>query len=482
MKQRPKILFATFEAEPFAKTGGLGDVCGSLPGALNGAGCDVRVMLPKFKTMPEKFRKKLEHVTDFRVDLAWRNQYCGIETLTLDDVIYYFIDNEYYFNRDKLYGYGDDGERTAYFSKAVAECISFLPGFFPDIIHCHDWHAALAPVYLRENFNDDSKYGAVKTVFTIHNLKYQGVFPGFYLGDVLGLDNRPNAASQLKQFDAVNYMRGALNYSDRLTTVSPTYADEICTDFYGERAQDIFIRRRGILTGILNGIDNKKYDPGTDKDIYLNYLADSFDKKSENKKFLQVELGLEANPGIPLIVLISRLTEQKGLDLVVRVFGELMQENVQFAVLGVGDKKYEDAFRHFTGLYPGRVSARLAFDEGLSRKLYAGADLLLVPSLFEPCGLTQMIAMRYGTLPIVRETGGLNDSVRPYNKFTGEGNGFSFTNFNAHELLDTVRGAVRLYFESRDKFEALARNAMNEDYSWSASAKKYAALYKDMLK
>jgi starch synthase len=481
MNDNPKILFAAFEADPFAKTGGLGDVCGSLPAALNTAGCDTRVILPKFKTIAQAYQDAMCPVADFRVNLSWRNQYCGIETLTHQNVTYYFVDNEYYFKRDRLYGYDDDGERIAFFSMAVLACLPYLPDFFPQILHCHDWHASLVPVYLRELFNTEAQYRDIKTVFTIHNLKFQGIFPLSYIAEVLGLQAYPDAVRQLTQFDTINYLRGALNYSDRITTVSPTYADEICTEFYGERAQDILTRRRNILSGILNGIDSTKYNPAADTHICQSYDADSYEKKLENKTYLQAELGLEAQPDIPLLVLVSRLTEQKGLTLLLQILEALMTEPLQLAVLGVGDKKYEEAFGYFAQRYPGRFAARFVFDEGFSQKFYAGADMLLIPSLFEPCGLTQMIAMRFGTLPIVRETGGLRDSVKPYNQHTGEGNGFSFHNFAASELLDTIRAAVHLYSSNRAAWNTMAKRAMAEDFSWNASAKKYMTLYQGLL-
>ena len=481
MDYQVNVLFAAFEAEPFAKTGGLGDVCGSLPGALTAAGADARVILPKFSTIPKEFRDKMTHVADFRLRLVWRDKYCGLETLEHGGVTFYFVDNEDYFKRDRIYGYDDDGERVAFFSKAVLECLPYMAGFSPDILHCHDWHASLIPVFLREHYREKPGYTGIKTVFTIHNLKFQGIFSMSYLGDMLGLHETPAAVEQLVQFDTVNYLRGALNYSDRLTTVSPTYADEITGEFYGERAQDILCRRRNVLSGILNGIDSAKYDPSAGTDIYAAFDQASPGGKAENKARLQAELGLTETPEVPLAVIISRLTEQKGLDLVTAVLDELVNLPVQLAVLGVGDRKYEDAFRHFAGKYPGRLAACLVFDEPMSKKLYAGADMILIPSLFEPCGLTQMIAMRYGTLPVVRETGGLRDSVTPYNEFTGEGNGFSFTNFNAHELLDTVRRAAQVYRENPEAWEKMKMTAMGTDFSWNASAEKYMALYRDML-
>jgi starch synthase len=476
-----KVLFAAFEAEPFAKTGGLGDVCGSLPGALNKAGADTRVILPKYLTIPREYRQSMTPVAEFRVGLSWRDQYCGLEMLEHDGVTFYFIDNEYYFKRDRLYGYDDDGERVAFFSKAVLESLPYMGGFFPQLLHCHDWHASLIPVYLRELYREREGYTGIKTALTIHNLKFQGIYPRYHLGDVLGLEKIPAAADQLKQFDTINFLRGGLNYTDAITTVSPTYAEEICTEFYGERCQDILRRRHSVLSGILNGIDTVKYDPATDPEIYRTFDAQSLDGKAENKKRLQADLGLEERPDIPLAILVSRLTEQKGLDLVVRILDELLGGTVQLAVIGVGDAKYEDAFRFAAGKYRGRMAAHLVFDENMSRKAYAGADMILIPSLFEPCGLTQMIAMRYGTLPVVRETGGLKDSVAPYNAYTGEGNGFGFVNFNAHELLDTVRRAARLYAEDKATWSHLMENAMRADFSWNASAEKYIGLYKKLL-
>jgi starch synthase len=476
-----KVLFAAFEAEPFAKTGGLGDVCGSLPGALTKAGADTRVILPKFITIPQEYRDRMAHVASFRVGLSWRDQYCGLDRLEHGGVVYYFVDNEYYFKRSRLYGYGDDGERIAFFSKAVLECLPYMDDFSPNVLHCHDWHAALIPVYLRELFQGAENYRRVRTVLTIHNLKFQGVFPRFMIGDVLGLDSFPAAVTQLTRFDSVNYLRGGLCYTDAITTVSPTYAEEICTAFYGEGAQDILSRRRSILSGILNGIDTAKYDPAADTEICRTYSADGPERKADNKKSLRDELGLEDRPELPLAILVSRLTEQKGLDLVIRILDELLGGALQLAVIGVGDSKYEDAFRRAAGEHPGKMAVRLVFDESLSRRFYAGADMILIPSLFEPCGLTQMIAMRYGTLPVVRETGGLKDSVTPYNRYTGEGSGFSFTNFNAHELLDTVRRAASLYSEDRETWKRLVENAMRADFSWNASAEEYVSLYRKLL-
>lgn len=478
--KKPKVLFATFEAVPFAKTGGLGDVGGSLPGALKKAGAEVRVILPKFATIPQQYRDEMVHVTDFYMSLGWRSQYCGIEMLEHDGVIWYFVDNEYYFGRSYPYGFFDDGERIAFFAKAVCECVQYLD-FEPDVLHCNDWHTALSPVFLREMYQGLERYEHIRTVFTVHNLKFQGMFDGAMLGDVLGLHDCEAARNQLMQGTAVNFMRGALNYSDRLTTVSPTYAEEVCTDFYGEGINDVFNRRRDVLSGILNGIDIKQYNPRTDPNLYVKFGPTTVEKKAVNKTRLQEELGLKVDKDIPMIGLISRLTDQKGLDLVNYILSELLEEEVQLVVLGVGEKRYEDAFQYFAGQYPEKVSANICFDEPLSRKIYGCADMVLVPSLFEPCGLSQMIAMRYGTLPVVRETGGLKDSVTPYNEFTGEGNGFSFANYNAHELLFTLQRAIRLYHEDRPAWDQLVQNAFAADFSWKNSAKKYLELYRGLM-
>ena len=478
--KKPKVLFATFEAVPFVKTGGLGDVGGSLPGALNKAGAEVRVILPKFATIPQEYKDQMVHVTDFYLYLAWRSVYCGIEMLEKDGVTWYFVDNEYYFGRSYPYGFDDDGERIAFFSKAICECIQYLD-FAPDVLHCNDWHTALSPVFLREFYQGMEKYERIRTVFTVHNLKFQGMFGGELLGNVLGLHEIPAARDQLMQDGAVNYMRGAFNYSDRITTVSPTYAEEIRTEFYGEKIEDVLNRRRDILSGILNGIDIKEYNPRTDPHISVKFGPTTLEKKAVNKTRLQAELGLKVDKDVPMIGLISRLTDQKGLDLVNHILGELLREDVQLVVLGVGQKEYEDAFRSFQRQYPEKVSANICFDGPLSHKIYACADMVLVPSLFEPCGLTQMIAMRYGTLPVVRETGGLKDSVQPYNQFTGEGNGFSFANYNAHELLFTLQRAVRLYKENREAWNGLVKNAFATDFSWKGSAKKYVRLYRGLM-
>ena len=480
-KKPIKILFASFEAEPFMKTGGLGDVAGTLPSYIASAGFDIRVILPKLSVIPEKYRAKMEPVACFDVQLSWRRQYCGLLTMKYHGVTYYFIDNEYYFKRDGVYGEYDDGERIAFFAKAILESILHMPDFMPDIIHCNDWHTALTPVYLREKYLGIPGFDRIKTVFTVHNLKFQGIFPGTMLGDVLGLHDCP-AAGQLMYGDAVNYMQGALRYSDRLTTVSPTYAEEICTPYYGEGMDWLFSERKSVLSGILNGIDTKKYDPMTDKAVDFPFDADSLDVKRRNKEKLQAELGLAVNADIPMFTVVSRLTEQKGFDLITYNLPEIMRRDMQLVVLGVGVPRYEEAFRWYAAANPERMAACIVFDDFFSRRLYACGDVLLMPSRFEPCGLAQMMAMRYGSLPLVRETGGLRDSVRPYNQYTGEGTGFRFANYNAHELMATIDSALAVWKTPPDDWRTMQKSAMAEDFSWRASAKKYRALYRDLLK
>ena len=480
-KKPINILFASFEAEPFMKTGGLGDVAGTLPSYIQGAGFDIRVILPKLSVIPEKYRAKMEPVACFDVQLSWRKQYCGLLTLKHKGVTYYFLDNEYYFKRDRVYGDYDDGERIAFFSKAILESILHMPDFMPDILHCNDWHTALTPVYLREKFMGIPGFDKMKTVFTIHNLKFQGVFPGSVLGDVLGLHDCP-AAGQLMYGDSVNYMQGAIRYSDRLTTVSPTYAEEICTPYYGEGMDWLFSERKSVLSGILNGIDTKKYDPMTDKAVEIPFDADSLELKRRNKEKLQAELGLTVDADLPMFVVVSRLTEQKGFDLITYNLPEIVRRDMQFVVLGVGEARFEEAFRWYAAANPEKICACIAFDELLSRRLYACGDVLLMPSRFEPCGLAQLMAMRYGTLPLVRETGGLRDTVRPYNQYTGDGTGFSFANYNAHELMGTIDTALDVWKNHPDDWRTMQKTAMAEDFSWRVSAKKYRALYRDLVK
>lgn len=478
---RLKVLFAAFEVSPFVKTGGLGDVAGSLPNAIREENVDLRVVMPLFSTIDEEYKNEMKKVAELYVPLGWRNQYIGIYKMIYRNVIYYFLDNEYYFYRDKIYGYFDDGERIAYFSKAILEFLQKI-SFSPDIIHLNDWHTALASVYLREMYRGIEKYDKMKSIITVHNLKFQGMYSTFVLDDIVGLGNNETAKRQLVNNNAVNFLRGGLNYTDFITTVSPTYANEIKTDYYGENLNDIFLRRFDIVKGILNGIDYEKYNPKIDKNIYVNYDIDTLQEKIKNKIALQKEKWLNIDENVPMVCMVTRLTEQKGIDLVTAIFDELMcTTNCQFVLLATGDKKYEDSFRFFEHKYRGRVSSNIYFSEELSRKIYAASDLILIPSRFEPCGLTQMIAMKYLTLPIVRETGGLKDTVIPYNKYTNEGNGFSFANFNAHELLWTIKNAIELYNTNKNTFNNLIKNASNSDFSWEKSAKEYIKVYEKVL-
>lgn len=477
--KKMQIVFASAECAPFVKTGGLGDVAGSLPAALVRAGAEVIVMVPKYATIKDEYKAQMEHFSDFYVSLGWRNEYCGLEKLEHDGVTYMFIDNERYFARDYPYGFFDDGERFAFFSKAITESLQHLPaGFECDILHCNDWQTALAPVFLREFYQGLPLYDRVKTVFSIHNVAFQGQFSDTVMEDILGVAHIPAAASQLRcDACSINYMLGALRYADAITTVSPTYASEIQTPEFGEGLDGVLRERSYALQGILNGIDVAGFDPATDKRIAANYTVEDRSGKAVCKAKLQEELGLEVRDDRPLMVMVTRLTRQKGLDLVMYALDRILAGGVQVAVLGTGDRDYEDGLRYFQGKYPGTMAARIEFDPALSQRMYAAADMFLMPSKFEPCGLSQIIAMRYGTLPIVRETGGLKDTVIPYNEFTGEGTGFSFTNFNGDEMGDAVFRAARLFWDNRDAWNQLVTQAMSQDFSWTRSADKYLDLY-----
>ena len=477
--KKMQIVFASAECAPFVKTGGLGDVAGSLPAALVRAGAEVIVMVPKYATIKDEYKAQMEHFADFYVSLGWRNEYCGLEKLEHDGVTYMFIDNERYFARDYPYGFFDDGERFAFFSKAITESLQHLPaGFECDILHCNDWQTALAPVFLREFYQGLPLYDRVKTVFSIHNVAFQGQFSDTVMEDILGVAHIPAAASQLRcDACSINYMLGALRYADAITTVSPTYANEIQTPEFGEGLDGVLRERSYALQGILNGIDVAGFDPATDKRIAANYTVDDRGGKAVCKAKLQEELGLEVRDDRPLMVMVTRLTRQKGLDLVMYALDRILAGGVQVAVLGTGDRDYEDGLRYFQDKYPGTMAARIEFDPALSQRMYAAADMFLMPSKFEPCGLSQIIAMRYGTLPIVRETGGLKDTVIPYNEFTGEGTGFSFSNFNGDEMGDAVFRAARLFWDNRDAWNQLVTQAMSQDFSWTRSADKYLDLY-----
>ena len=477
--KKMQIVFASAECAPFVKTGGLGDVAGSLPAALVRAGAEVIVMVPKYATIKDEYKAQMEHFSDFYVSLGWRNEYCGLEKLEHDGVTYMFIDNERYFARDYPYGFFDDGERFAFFSKAITESLQHLPaGFECDILHCNDWQTALAPVFLREFYQGLPLYDRVKTVFSIHNVAFQGQFSDTVMEDILGVAHIPAAASQLRcDACSINYMLGALRYADAITTVSPTYANEIQTPEFGEGLDGVLRERSYALQGILNGIDVAGFDPATDKRIAANYTVEDRSGKAVCKAKLQEELGLEVRDDRPLMVMVTRLTRQKGMDLVMHALDRILSGGVQVAVLGTGDRDYEDGLRYFQDKYPGTMAARIEFDPALSQRMYAAADMFLMPSKFEPCGLSQIIAMRYGTLPIVRETGGLKDTVQPYNEFTGEGTGFSFSNFNGDEMGDAVFRAARLFWDNRDAWNQLVTQAMSQDFSWTRSADKYLDLY-----
>lgn len=477
--KKMQIVFASAECAPFVKTGGLGDVAGSLPAALVRAGAEVIVMVPKYATIKDEYKAQMEHFSDFYVSLGWRNEYCGLEKLEHDGVTYMFIDNERYFARDYPYGFFDDGERFAFFSKAITESLQHLPaGFECDILHCNDWQTALAPVFLREFYQGLPLYDRVKTVFSIHNVAFQGQFSDTVMEDILGVAHIPAAASQLRcDACSINYMLGALRYADAITTVSPTYANEIQTPEFGEGLDGVLRERSYALQGILNGIDVAGFDPATDKRIAANYTVEDRSGKAVCKAKLQEELGLEVRDDRPLMVMVTRLTRQKGMDLVMYALDRILAGGVQVAVLGTGDRDYEDGLRYFQDKYPGTMAARIEFDPALSQRMYAAADMFLMPSKFEPCGLSQIIAMHYGTLPIVRETGGLKDTVIPYNEFTGEGTGFSFSNFNGDEMGDAVFRAARLFWDNRDAWNQLVTQAMSQDFSWTRSADKYLDLY-----
>jgi starch synthase len=474
-----KVLFAVAECVPFVKTGGLADVAGALPKELKKLGTDVRVLLPNYRLIPEQFKQSFQFKKSIDVKLGWQSQYCGIFSTELEGITYYFIDNEYYFNRDSLYGHDDDGERFSFFSKAVLECIPHLD-FIPDVIHCHDWHTAMVNFLLNAHYRQHPLYKDIKTVFTIHNLQFQGIFPYQVMSELLGLDPQYFNHEQLEFFGNVNFMKGGIVASDIVTTVSPTYKDEIQYPYYGERLDGLLRKHSNKLIGIVNGIDDSIYNPGIDRDIAVPYTIDSLEGKAENKQALQQYFGLPVKESTPIIAMVTRLTAQKGLDLVLHVFHDLIQEDVQFIVLGSGDHHYESFFNQMTQEYPDKIKVHVGFNDALAHRIYAGSDLFLMPSQFEPCGLGQLIALQYGTIPIVRETGGLNDTVQSYDESTGEGNGFTFKNINAHDMLNTMKRAIN-YYHQKETWHCLEQNAMSQDYSWLESAKKYNEIYRDLV-
>jgi starch synthase len=474
-----KVLFAVSECVPFVKTGGLADVAGALPKELKKFGADIRVILPKYGLISQEIQEKMEEVTNFTVQLGWRNQYCGIEKLIQDDVIYYLIDNEYYFKRDSLYGHYDDGERFSYFCRAVLEALKKLD-FQPDIIHSHDWHTGMVNYLLKEEYSKDPFYAQIKTVFTIHNLQFQGIFPRSVMHDLLNLGDEHFTIERLEFYGNISFMKAGIVSSDKITTVSPTYKEEIQTPYFGERLDGLLRFRSSSLVGILNGIDDVFYNPENDPYITKPYNELTYENRLHNKRALQERFGLPENADVPIMAMVTRLTKQKGLDLVKRVLHEILEWDIQFIVLGTGEKEFEDYFRHMEWNYPNKCKAYIGFNEPLAHHIYAGADLFLMPSKFEPCGLGQLIALRYGAIPIVRETGGLNDTVKSFREDNGEGNGFSFKNFNAHDMMYTVKRALHYYHE-KDVWDTLVKRAMSQDYSWSQSAAKYHQLYIDLL-
>jgi len=474
-----KVLYVASEAVPFVKTGGLADVAGSLPKALLKEDVDIRVIMPKYGAIGKEYIDSMEHVYDGELEVAWRSKYIGLDKLVLDNVTYYFVDNQEYFNREGFYGYDDDAERFSFFSRAV---LNLLPAmdFWPDVIHTNDWHAGLVNVFLKLEHMEDERYQNIRTLYTIHNLKYQGVFPKDIMPDVLGLDWKYFNNGDLEFFDAVNFMKGGIIYADYVSTVSKTYAKEIQYEYFGEHLDGLLRSRKDDLFGIVNGIDYDVYNPMTDKNLFETYDVDSPDRKRDNKVALQKLLGLPEDRRMPMVALVSRLVAAKGLDLIVRMMDEiLMHEDIQFVVLGTGDKEYEDWFKGLAWRFPHKVSANIRFSNELAQRIYAGADIFLMPSNYEPCGIGQIVAMRYGTIPVVRETGGLKDTVQQYDKYTQTGNGFVFSDYNAHEMMYALKKALGSYANYAE-WNQIVHNAMAADFSWTNSAKEYKKLYEQL--
>jgi starch synthase len=470
-----KVLFVATECNPFVKTGGLADVIGALPKELIKQGVDVRVVLPKFEAISEEYKDEMTLIYTGIAPVGWRNQYVGVEILVKNEITFYFIDNEYYFKRLGLYGYDDDGERFAYFNRAVLEMLPHID-FQPDVIHCHDWHTALIPLFLKTHYRHNRYYQDIKTTFTVHNLKYQGVFPKQVLFELLSLGD--DDFHSLEFHGCVNYLKSALNHADLITTVSETYAKEIQNPYYGENLDGLLRWRSNDLIGIVNGLDYSEYDPMNDENLSFPYRSSKI-KKQKNKQELQEQLGLPQED-VPMIAIVTRFVEQKGLDLVTYILDELMTEDVQLVVLGTGDAQYEQFFRYVQSHYPDKISVHITFNEGFARRIYAASDMFLMPSRFEPCGIGQLIALRYGSAPIVRETGGLVDTVTPFDEETLQGNGFSFANYNANDMLFTIKRAIKIY-KQPSLWTALKKNMAKSDNSWTKSARVYADLYKKLI-
>ena len=471
-----KILYATSEAVPFCKTGGLADVAGSLPPALAAEGAEIAVVLPLYQRVKERFGDQLKFECYDYVDLAWRHSYCGLFSLEREGVTWYFLDNEQYFRRPELYGYMDDGERFGFFSRAVVRMLGHFK-FWPDVIHCNDWQTALVPIYLKDDGVREDRFRSIKTTLTIHNIEYQGRYGKETLGDLFGLDHGWADDGTILMDGDVNLLKGAILCADAVNAVSPTYANELKMSYFAHRLENVMRQCGYKLSGVLNGIDLKRYDPATDSHITANYSKDDMAGKSADKAALQRMMGLREEPYTPIVAIVSRLVSHKGLDLICEVLHDMMELPLQLVVLGKGDRKYEDFFGWAAQQYPGRMAVRLDYNEDLSMAIYAGADLFLMPSKSEPCGLSQMIAMRYGTVPIVRETGGLKDTVQPFNPVTGEGVGFTFYSYNAHDMLDAITRATTTYREDKKSWRKIIGNGMRGDYSWQHSAKKYMELY-----
>ena len=477
-----KVLFVASECVPFSKTGGLADVVGALPKEIKKSGVDVRVITPLYSAIPEKWRSKMEHLLYFYVNLGWRRQYVGIERLTLNDITYYFVDNEYYFGRSYIYGLGgDEGERFAFFDRAVREALPKID-FVPDVLHCHDWQTGLIPAMLEIQYRVLKPYQKIKSVYTVHNLQYQGIFPIDQIEELVSLGAQAYTPDHMEFYGQCSFMKGGLTFAQKITTVSPTYSEEIKTAYYGERLDGLMRSRSQDLLGILNGIDIEEYDPANDPLIEAKFSPETLDRKVLNKLALQRELGLQEGADIPLIGMVGRLSSQKGLDLLEHVLDGVMTTGCQLVVLGMGEDRYVDLFNWAQWKYAGRIASRIEMNHTMAHRIYAGADMFLMPSMFEPCGLSQMISLRYGTIPVVRETGGLRDTVLSYNKYTEEGNGFTFLNYNAHDMLTVVERAVNYYRNHPDVWKKLMERAMRGQYGWDQSAHHYVDLYKELAK
>lgn len=474
-----KVLFVASEVQPFVKTGGLADVAYALPKALQAQGVDVRIIMPKYGDISVNYTSKLTQLASFGVSVGWRNQYCGLQYLNYEGLPVYFVDNEYYFKRSGCYGFYDDGERFAFFCRAVMESVCHMEDFYPDVIHCNDWQTGLIPLYLRDVYYDRTEFKRAGCMYTIHNLKYQGVFAPSVLEELLGLNMGYYTDEKLKFHDGISFMKAGIVFADRVTTVSETYAQEIQTSYYGEGLDGLLQEKAFKLYGITNGLDYTLNNPMKDPHLVQNYSARSIKRKTANKIALQNRLGLPENSDVPVVAMVTRLVRQKGLDLVTCVMEDILKMNLQFVILGSGDSEYSDFFEYYASAYPGKIAAYIGFDEGLASQVYAGSDIFLMPSMFEPCGLSQLISMAYGTIPVVRETGGLRDTVIAYNEYTGEGNGFSFANFNAHEMLHTLEYAISKY-EDKEVWDGIVSQAMKTKFDWPAQAKRYIALYKEM--